>query len=85
MLLYADDFVLFCQDVDELQSILKIYDETFTRFGLNIPIDKTQTIYMKNNEQKVLNISGVRQLRMSDDLNILAMSHQMKHSIHKPL
>ena len=44
MLLYADDIVLFCEDVDELQSILKIYDETFTRFGLTIAIDKTQTL-----------------------------------------
>ena len=44
MLLYADDIVLFCEDVDELQSILKIYAETFTRFGLTIAIDKTQTL-----------------------------------------
>ena len=29
MLLYADDIVLFCEDVQELQSILRIYDETF--------------------------------------------------------
>ena len=29
MLLYADDIVLFCEDVNELQSILTIYDNTF--------------------------------------------------------
>ena len=44
MLLYADDIVLFCEDVDELSNILAIYDETFSRFGLTIAIDKTQTI-----------------------------------------
>lgn len=44
MLLYADDIVLFCEDVDELQAILKIYDETFSRFGLTIAIDKTKTL-----------------------------------------
>ena len=44
MLLYADDIVLFCEDVNELQSILTIYDNTFSRFGLTIATDKTKTI-----------------------------------------
>ena len=44
MLLYADDIVLFCEDVNELEAILKIYDDTFSRFGLTIAIDKTQTL-----------------------------------------
>ena len=44
MLLYADDIVLFFKDMNELQSILNIYYETFTRFGLTIAIDKTQTL-----------------------------------------
>ena len=30
--------------MDELSNILAIYDETFSRFGLTIAIDKTQTI-----------------------------------------
>ena len=38
------DIVLFCEDMDELQAILKIYDETFSRFGLTIAIDKTKTL-----------------------------------------
>jgi len=44
MLSYANDIVLFCEDVNELDNILMIYDETFSRFGLTIAIDKTQTI-----------------------------------------
>ena len=44
ILLYADDIVLFCEDVSELQSIVKIYDETFSRFGLTIATDKTKTM-----------------------------------------
>ena len=44
MLLYADDIVLFCEDIDELNSILEIYDKNFSRFGLTIAIDKTQTL-----------------------------------------
>ena len=44
MLLYADDIVLFCEDVDELQAILEIYNNTFKRFGLTIATDKTKTL-----------------------------------------
>ena len=44
MLLYADDIVLFCEDISELQSVLKIYDDTFSRFGLTIATDKTKTM-----------------------------------------
>ena len=51
MLLYADDIVLFCEDINELQSILKIYDETFSRFGLTIAIDKTKTISFNVTEE----------------------------------
>ena len=29
MLLYADDIVLFCEDIDELNDILNIYDSIF--------------------------------------------------------
>ena len=62
MLLYADDIVLFCEDVDELQSILKIYDETFTRFGLTIAIDKTQTLSF-NVHEDVMNKKSLISLR----------------------
>ena len=44
MLLYADDIAVLCNDVDELAEILRIYDKTFTRFGLKIATDKTETM-----------------------------------------
>ena len=43
MILYADDIVLLCNDIDELSEIVKIYDATFTRFGLKISTAKTET------------------------------------------
>ena len=51
MLLYADDIVLFCEDIDELNSILEIYDKIFSRFGLTIAIDKTQTLAFNVSEE----------------------------------
>ena len=50
MLLYADDIVLFCENIKELESILGIYDKTFTRFGLTIALDKTKTIVFNVDE-----------------------------------
>ena len=45
MLLYADDIVLFCEFIDELNYILNTQDSNFfSSFGLNIAIDKTQTL-----------------------------------------
>ena len=58
MLLYADDIVLFCEDIDELQSIIIIYDKTFKRFGLTIAIDKTKTIPF-NVPEEVMNLSSL--------------------------
>ena len=51
MLLYADDIVLFCEDIEELNSILEIYDNNFSRFGLTIAIDKTQTLAFNVSEE----------------------------------
>ena len=51
MLLYADDIVLFCEDINELQSILNIYNNTFSRFGLTIATDKTKTMYFNVSEE----------------------------------
>ena len=62
MLLYADDIVLFCEDIDELQSVLNIYDETFSRFGLTIAIDKTKTISFNVPEDTML-MSSIISLR----------------------
>ena len=44
IILYVDDIVLFCEDINELNNILNIYDETYSRFGLTIATDKTKTI-----------------------------------------
>ena len=44
MILYADDIAVVSKDVDELAEILNIYDKTFTRFGLKIATDKTETM-----------------------------------------
>ena len=62
MLLYADDIVLFCDDVNELEAILKIYDDTFSRFGLTIAIDKTQTLAF-NIPEDVMNNKSLISLR----------------------
>ena len=62
MLLYADDIVLFCEDVQELQSILRIYDETFSRFGLTIATEKTQTLSF-NVPEEVMNAKSLISLR----------------------
>ena len=35
MLLYADDIVLFCEDINELNDILSIYDSNFFTFWFN--------------------------------------------------
>ena len=42
MVLYADDIALLCTNIDELAEIIKIYDDTFTRFRLKISTGKTE-------------------------------------------
>ncbi len=44
MLLYADDIVLLCSDINELAEIVNIYNKHFSRFGLQISTGKTETI-----------------------------------------
>ena len=44
MILYADDIALLSNDIDELAEIISIYDKTFTRFGLKMSADKTETM-----------------------------------------
>ncbi len=60
MVLYADDNFLFCEDVQELQSILRINDETFSQFGLTIAIDKIQTLSF-NVPEEVMNAKSLRE------------------------
>ena len=51
MILYADDIVLLCDNVNELSEIVKIYDATFSRFGLKISTDKTETMAFNVDEE----------------------------------
>ena len=44
MILYADDIVLLCSNIDELSEIVNIYDKVFTQFGLKISTGKTETM-----------------------------------------
>ena len=44
MILYADDIVLLCHNIDEHTEIVNIYRKTFTRFGLTISTGKTETM-----------------------------------------
>ena len=58
MILYADDIVLLCNDIvllcndiDELSEIVKMYDATFTTFGLKISTCKTETMAFNVDEE----------------------------------
>ena len=64
MMLYADDIVLLCNNLDELSQIVNIYDATFTRFGLKIPTGKTETMAFNVDEDtkaqsSLISIGGV--------------------------
>ncbi len=64
MILYADDVVLLCNDIDELAEIVKMYDATFVRFGLKISTGKTETMAFNVEEQikaspSLISIGGV--------------------------
>ena len=64
MMLYADDIVLLCNNLDELSQIVNIYDATFTRFGLKISTGKTETMAFNVDEDtkaqsSLISIGGV--------------------------
>ena len=65
MFLYADDIVLFCEDIDELNDILNIYDSNFSRVGLTIAIDKTQTLAYNVSEDVMSSINRCYLLEIS--------------------
>ena len=50
MLLYADDIMVLCRDIEELEAIMNIYNGVFKRFGLTIADDKTKTMVFNTNE-----------------------------------
>ena len=51
MILYADDIAILCDNIGELAEIVNIYDKTFTRFGLKISTDKTETMAFNVEEE----------------------------------
>ena len=51
MIIYTDDIVLLCNDINELTDILSIYDKTFSRFGLKISTKKNETMAFNVCEQ----------------------------------
>ena len=51
MISYADDIVLLCENIEELSKIAEIYDKTFSRFGLKISTDKTETMAFNVDEE----------------------------------
>ena len=64
MILYADDIVLLCSDVDELSKIVSIYNEIFIRFGLTISTGKTETMAFNvpediKSKPSLISIAGV--------------------------
>ena len=44
LLLYADDLVLYCSDISEVQEIVKIMNSVCKRFGLTISFSKTKVM-----------------------------------------
>lgn len=62
-LLYADDQAIFAESIEELQTILKVYDQTFTRFGLQMSYSKTETMAFNveediQNRETLLQVNG---------------------------
>ena len=49
-LLYADDQNIFAESIKELRSILRVYDATYTCFGLRISYGKTETMVFNVDE-----------------------------------
>ena len=51
IILYADDIVLFCRSASSLQLSVDVMKSVFTRFGLKIAEDKTQTMIFNADEE----------------------------------
>ena len=46
---YADDLVVICWTINELQTCINLLSQTFTEFGLTINEDKTETMIINHN------------------------------------
>ena len=74
---YADDTAIICWNEDDLQTCMTIFYQTFTDFGLNLNLLKTESMIMNWNisgddvyPQSILAING-KAIKMYLPLNIL--------------
>ena len=68
-LCYADDIVYFAKSVEELQTILDIFDHEFSRFGLTISIKKTKTMCF-NTDSDLLSSTSLVSLKGKEIENV---------------
>ncbi len=62
--MYADDIVVFSENINTLKKILEIYDNTFSRYGLRMSYEKTETMAFNVDEdikdqKSLLTVNGV--------------------------
>ena len=79
---YADDLVYLVGTVDEAKFIVNNYNETFSRFGMTIAKDKTETVAFNCSEtiqeqDSLFTIEGVP-IKMSIHLNISDTKYRMR-------
>ena len=63
LIAYADDLVVFCRSITEMEAVMAIYYNVFKRFGLTIAQDKTKTMLFNATEElaaskSVISING---------------------------
>lgn len=61
---YADDVVVFSENISDLQQVIEIYDKTFSRFGLTMSYKKTETMAFNVDEEikeqdSLITINGI--------------------------
>ena len=79
MILYADDIVLLCNDIDELSEIVNIYDATFTRFGLKISTDKTETMAFNVDEEIKAKLISIGDVELKNVRVFISRRHDRKY------
>ena len=78
MILYADDIVFLCHNIDELTEIVNIYHKTFTRFGLKISTGKTETMTF-NVEEEIKAKASVISIGDTALKNVCASKYRTKY------
>lgn len=73
-LLYEDSIVIFCEDANELQHIINIYNKTFVKFWLPIFIDpdliikKVTLMYLDDKPAEAIQISWTCSIKIKTPL-----------------